>query len=228
MSRRKFIRESAVLGATVMSIPSSILSKGSIHHHTAGDIEILNRFIAVDNVCAWPNLTQLKDGSIVASIFNQPSHGRGEGDVDCWSSKDGRFWNKVGTAALHEHMRNRMNVAAGLAKDGDLIVIASGWSLKAAADAGGSPSLVDVLRPVVSRSSDGGHTWLVNRDGFPEREKDMTELIPFGDIILAEEAIMKLRFMRSRMGLGSPQTEGGKLDKGWTFLEAKMMVGHGF
>jgi len=192
MSRRKFIKESAVLGATTMSMPSTLFSKGIASRSDHADIEILNRFIAVDNVCAWPNLTLLKDGTVVASIFNQPSHGRGEGDVDCWSSTDGQLWKKIGTPAMHEPMRNRMNVAAGLASNGELIVIASGWSLKAGEEVGSRPSLVDVLRPVVSRSSDGGKTWAVNRDGFPKAEADMTELIPFGDIIVAEDGSLRV------------------------------------
>jgi Na+/melibiose symporter-like transporter len=37
--------------------------------------------IAIDNVCAWPNLTKLPDGAIIATIFNQPCHGLWEGDV---------------------------------------------------------------------------------------------------------------------------------------------------
>ncbi len=192
MSRRKFFKESAVIGVTAMSMPLTLFSKGAVAHFGAGDIETLNRFIAVDNVCAWPNLTLLNDGTVVASIFNQPSHGRGEGDVDCWSSTDGQLWKKVGTAAMHEHMRNRMNVAAGLAKNGELIVIASGWSLKAGEEVGSAPSLVDVLRPIVSRSTDGGHTWSVNREGFPKAEGDMTELIPFGDIIVAEDGSLRV------------------------------------
>lgn len=48
----------------------------------------MERYIAVDNVCAWPNLTRLADGSIVATIFNQPTHGGWEGDVECWASTD--------------------------------------------------------------------------------------------------------------------------------------------
>src|SRR5207244_167589 len=75
------------------------------------------RFVAIDNVCAWPNLTRLRDGTLIATIFNQPSHGKAEGDVECWASTDGRFWTKRGTAAPHEPSANRMNVAAGAAGD---------------------------------------------------------------------------------------------------------------
>ena len=47
------------------------------------------RFIAIDNVCAWPNLTLLPDGAIIATIFNQPGHGTLEGDAECWASETG-------------------------------------------------------------------------------------------------------------------------------------------
>ena len=145
-------------------------------------ISVDRRYIAVDNVCAWPNLTVLEDGTIIATIFNQPSHARSEGDVECWASKDGHFWEKRGTPAAHDPGTNRMNVAAGLAGNGHLLVIASGWSLKPAANPDERPSIVAVLRPWVSRSSDGGATWSVNKQGFPKSEPGMTEFIPFGDI----------------------------------------------
>ena len=60
----------------------------------------MEHYIAIDNVCAWPNLTRLPDGAIVANIFNQPCHGKWEGDVECWASEDGgRFWSLRGTPA---------------------------------------------------------------------------------------------------------------------------------
>ena len=83
--------------------------------------ERLKPVVAVDNVCAWPNLTLLDDGTIVATVFNQPCHGTVAGDVECWATKDqGATWRKVGTPAPHEPHTNRMNVAAGLANNGDL------------------------------------------------------------------------------------------------------------
>ena len=88
----------------------------------------MERYIAIDNVCAWPNLTRMPDGRIIAAIFNQPCHGRWEGDVEGWETRDeGRFWTRCGVAAPHEPETNRMNVGAGLAGNGDLIVLASGW-----------------------------------------------------------------------------------------------------
>jgi hypothetical protein len=32
--------------------------------------------LAIDNVCAWPNLTHLRDGTIAAVIYNQPGDAR--------------------------------------------------------------------------------------------------------------------------------------------------------
>ena len=32
--------------------------------------DIPRRLIAIDNVCAWPNLVKLNDGSLVAVVFN--------------------------------------------------------------------------------------------------------------------------------------------------------------
>ena len=38
--------------------------------------EVPRRLIAIDNVCAWPNLVKMKDGTLVTVVFNQPNHGR--------------------------------------------------------------------------------------------------------------------------------------------------------
>ena len=40
----------------------------------------MERYIAVDNVCAWPNLTRMPNGDIIATIFNQSCPGRWAGD----------------------------------------------------------------------------------------------------------------------------------------------------
>jgi hypothetical protein len=146
-------------------------------------IAIDERYIAIDNVCAWPNLTVLSDGNIIATIFNQPSHARREGDVECWGSSDGRFWEKRGTPASHEPNTNRMNVAAGLAGNGNLIVIATGWSLKPVLNMNEPRTIEAVLRPWVSRSSDGGRSWSVEKEAFPLAESNMTEFLPFSDIL---------------------------------------------
>ena len=155
-------------------------------------VTVNHRFVAIDNVCAWPNLTVLADGTILATIFNQPSHARSEGDVECWTSTDGHFWEKWGTPAVHAPGTNRMNVAEGLAGNGDLIVIASRWSLKATENPDDPPSLVAVLRPWISRSSDGGRNWEVNEQAFPVAGLGMTEFIPFGDIMPGADGSLRV------------------------------------
>jgi Neuraminidase (sialidase) len=152
----------------------------------------IERLVAIDNVCAWPNLTVLKDGTIVATIFNQPSHGSLAGDVECWSSTDGKAWKKVGTPAVHDPETNRMNVAAGLAKNGDLVVLASGWSNQQQPGAAKKDPFRDaILRAWVCRSADGGKTWQVRKE-FPANPiAGMSEFIPFGDVIAAGDGSLR-------------------------------------
>lgn len=146
--------------------------------------------LAVKDVTAWPNLQQLPDGSCVATIFNKPSHGQTEGHVDCWKSIDGGLsWSLLPPPVLNEPATNRMNVAVGLARNGDLVVICSGWSDKPVA---GSERYAKgrfrhaILQPWTSCSSDGGRTWQVNKTAFPLEAPDGGSLIPYGDIKTAE------------------------------------------
>ena len=81
---------------------------------------LMERYIAIDDVCAWPNLTVLADGTLAGAIYNRPVHGRWHGDVEIWASTDeGCSWQKRGTAAPGEPPGNRMNVAAGAAANGE-------------------------------------------------------------------------------------------------------------
>ena len=142
----------------------------------------MTRLIAIDNVCAWPNLTLLPDGSINATIFGQPSHGQVAGAAECWNSLDGQFWEKRGIPAPNEPDTNRMNVACGLAGNGDLLVICSGWTdVKQAQRPKQSAYRDDILSPWVCRSKDGGKTWTQNQS-FAEPDPGWTQFIPFGDI----------------------------------------------
>ncbi len=142
-------------------------------------------YVAVDNVCAWPNLTVMPDGAIVATIYSLPSHGGGEGDAQCWASTDqGKTWTLRGTPAMHEPGTCRMNLAAGLARNDDLIVLCSGWDKRDMS----APRHTRILKPWICRSSDGGRTWQVSRD-FPW-EENMSEFIPFGDIIQANDGTL--------------------------------------
>jgi BNR repeat-like domain len=142
----------------------------------------IQRFVGIDNVCAWPNLTLLPDGSINTTIFSQPSHGQVAGAVECWNSKDGEFWVKRGVPAPNDPHTNRMNVAAGLAKNGDLLVLCSGWTdVKQPQRPKQADFRDDILAPWVSRSADGGKSW-TQRKEFPAPESGWSHYIPFGDI----------------------------------------------
>lgn len=149
----------------------------------------MERYIAVDNVCAWPNLTQMKDGLIVALIFNQPTHGGWEGDVECWGSTDeGRLWQLRGVATKHEPGTNRMNVAAGLAGNGDLISLISGWSKRNAIGNYSPPGEGEVLPVWVCRSADGGTSW--HREGEVVLTENSQRFIPFGDIVQLPDGML--------------------------------------
>lgn len=146
---------------------------------------VIETRVAIQNVCAWPKLRRLEDGTLLAFIFNQPCHGRWEGDLDCWESRDdGRRWRFRSRVAPHEPATNRMNCATGFARNGDLLVICGGWSNKGpAGEIRPGPS--HVLRPWVCRSSDQGRTWKINRE-FPDPPPTPTgrdnQYYPFGAI----------------------------------------------
>ena len=157
----------------------------------------MERFVAIDHVCAWPNLTLLPDDTIVASIFDQPCHGTWEGDVACWSSRDaGRSWESLGIPAPHAPGTNHMHVAAGLAHDGALIVISSGWTHKA--PRGQEPPEGDrtPLSPWVSRSTDGGSSWEQGRDvAMPD---GLPPVMPYGNIVRCPDRTLGACFYSRR------------------------------
>lgn len=146
----------------------------------------MEQHIAIDNVCAWPNLTMMPGGRIVATIFNQPAHGTRQGDVECWESIDeGRSWQRCGVPAPHDEATSRLNVAAGLARDGAFLVLASGFQ-------GESFRLKRPVRKVsesdltvvpcwVCRSRDGGRTW-TRSETFPPPQ-GRSAIIPFGKVV---------------------------------------------
>jgi hypothetical protein len=161
---------SLLLRATAL-LPFTAASSQSL----AADIP--RRVIAIDNVCAWPNLVKLADGTLVAVVFNQPNHGRTEGDVDCWGSADGLLWKKLSTITQHEPQMNRMNHAAGLNANGDLVVLCNGWDKVA-------PERNAESRPiqtVVCISRDGGWTWAQGGPVLP-KDEGLSWQVPFGDI----------------------------------------------
>jgi len=184
------MRASVALAVLLICVSSAMAAE---RHVKDGGGETPKATVAIRDVCAWPNLTVLGDGSIVATIFNQPSHGGLPGDVECWATTDGgRTWHKRGTAAPHEGNTNRMNVAAGKALNGDLVVIASGWSEKYALGYEGARGKPQVLDPWVCRSSDGGQSWSVDKTAFPAKSPEGHPVIPFGDILLGQDQALRV------------------------------------
>ncbi|WP_414660304.1 sialidase family protein [Horticoccus sp. 23ND18S-11] len=146
----------------------------------------ITRVIAIDNVCAWPMLVTLPDGTFVAVIHNRPSHGQMEGDVEVWASQDGAFWEKRGHPAPNDPRTVRMNVAAGLARNGDLLVLCSGWTDVKQPDRPKQGVFRDAVLPIwVCRSADGGRTWTQHKQ-FPDGERGWMPFIPFGPILVGE------------------------------------------
>lgn len=146
----------------------------------------MERYIAIDNICAWPNLTRLPDDSLAATIYNRPIHGRWYGDVEVWvSTDDGRTWGQRGAAAPGEPPGNRMNVSAGRAGNGDLLVISSGWT-PVDEPYTDNPEYTfaerTCLAPRVCRSADGGRTW-ERADTVSYPDDSQRWYIPFGDIV---------------------------------------------
>jgi len=145
--------------------------------------------ITAHDHCAWPNLTMLKDGrTLAACIFNKASHGNKPGDVECWLSLDaGATWKLAGAVTQHEPGTIRMNHAAGLAANGDLLVLTSGWSGRWPA---GMPKTrsdmhYETVGPWLSRSPDRGVSWWVDKDAFPQTTPAGQPAVPFGNLQLA-------------------------------------------
>jgi len=79
---------------------------------------MIERYIAIDHICACPNLTLLREGTILAVVDNQHCNAEWEVDIECWGSKDGGIsWQLHVTPGMHEPGANRMNVAARLANN---------------------------------------------------------------------------------------------------------------
>ena len=159
----------------------------------------MERYVAIDNVCAWPNLTLLPNGEIVATIFNAPGHG-GPGTVESWASEDdGRLWEYCGTPEAPPEGESRINQAAGLAADGALLVISSGRDLTK------EPRVV-IPRPRVYRSDDDGRTWeRISEVPVPATAHHHT--IPFGDVVATPDGLLAASFYgRHRTNEGQYQS----------------------
>ena len=43
----------------------------------------ISRYVAIDNICAWPALVATPSSEIIAIVHNRPSHGQMEGEIEC-------------------------------------------------------------------------------------------------------------------------------------------------
>lgn len=121
----------------------------------------MERYIAIDNVCAWPCLNMAPDGTLRATLFNQPTHGGCEGSTECWISEDGgRSWQFQSVVAPHAPgTNNGLNHAAGFAGNGDFVVITSGRDNRPPVGRVHRTDDSNILPPLVCRSSDSGLNW---------------------------------------------------------------------
>lgn len=144
--------------------------------------------VAIDKVCAWPHLMKLRDGSIIATIHNQPSHLQQPADVECWSSPDGEIeWKKLGVPAPRDDDEAARGMfAAGVAPNGDLIVLSTGHANTLSS----KPKWGPVTPTWISRSSDGGKSWKIDKSGFPKGPDGMV-LNPFGDIVIGNDGVLR-------------------------------------
>lgn len=154
---------------------------------------------AVKDVCAWPNLTLMQDGTLLAVIHNQPAHGTQAGDIECWASANGVRWEKRSTITAHAPGTVRMNHAAGQAANGNLIVLCSGWTNEKQAERPKQEKYRDaILRSWVMHSKNGGRTW-EKREAFPAPETGWTEYIPFGDVWSGEDGALHTSCYQGRL-----------------------------
>ena len=137
----------------------------------------MERFIAVDNVCAWPKLTLMKDGNLLLDVHNRPSHGSPDGSAECWRSEDdGKTWSFQGVSGVGSIENGPfIDKACGMAHNGDYLVIVEN---RLETDS------------YIFRSKDGGKTFAevgrVRCDG--------AQTIPYGAIIRIGESTLAVNY----------------------------------
>jgi len=178
---------------------------------------LLSQASVIPDVCAWPKLTLLPDGTIIAAIYDQPAHGQLPGDTAIWASTDdGLIWEYRGNATQHVGHSARFNHALGLARNGDLLVAASGWNFISAQ--GGKTD--QPLEALVSRSADAGRNWTTIAQ-FPLASEAGKALIPFGNIERGDDGLLRVAAYSFGRGIPGPREDPGYVvtssDDGYTW-----------
>lgn len=151
--------------------------------------------VVATNACGWPNLTKLKNGQVLCTYFNAPSHGLTEGDLVCSiSDRNGLNWRKRGIVAKHPEGGNRIHLAVGMASNGDLLCFSSGFFVR-------DKKIIGFSGHWLSRSADRGRTW--KTDQKPKIPKFIQSTIPFGRVISIDDRKLVYSAYRSK-GRGNP------------------------
>jgi hypothetical protein len=174
-SHRALVASASLITAVVVIPPLWAGQAGPIY--LLPDAEY---FVAIDNVCAWPNLKRLPGGELAVAIYNKPEHGMLCGDIELWvSSDDGRSWVRRSTISDHSEDPElvRMNHTMGVTRDVSLVALVSGWS---------KGRKLPLLPVQICISEDQGRTW--QRSICPDPA--IAKLVPHGDIVAGPDGTL--------------------------------------
>ncbi|MEX2671740.1 MAG: sialidase family protein [Phycisphaeraceae bacterium] len=175
--------------------------------------ETTKPILGVKDVCAWPNFVLMPDGSILATIFNNPSHATSPGDIETHISRDGgKTWEYLSTPGPREPDTLRNHQAAGLANNGDLVTLTTGWSNVYPEGESGNNYRAGLVHPWVSRSTDGGKTWEINRsEGAVAPAPNGDNRIVFGNIMPGADGDLRVAVYTTIWPGGTGQ------DRSWVY-----------
>lgn len=192
----------------------------------APEVKLGEPFMAIPDLCPWPNLVLLPDQTILATVFNNPSHANAAGSIDTWASKDGGLtWAYRSTPGPHEPNTLRNHQAVGLADNGDLITLTTGWTNEYPEGKSGGAFRAGLLHPWVSRSSDDGKTWEIDRDPASVQTPPVEgDPIVFGNIMPGADgdlrvAIYTSQFIKGRGTTGDRSLVYRSKDDGRTWID---------
>lgn len=179
-----------------VKLPTYVGARGETPAVPRGDYALYERYVAIDNVGGWPQITNLPSGDLAMLIWPEPTHGHTVGAVGCWLSRDGgRLWERAGTPVRNEPGTNRFNHAAGIAHDGSYVALVAGWNerypvgwkpdyeVNRQGAAWGYFSKAKTLPPIPAVSRDGGHTWKEFAPVTKPPQPSGWGLAPYGRII---------------------------------------------